>query len=672
MTMLEAALDYARLGYTVVPVRQGQKRARVEWRELKLKPLTEQQLRDHYEKFPNDSIGIIPSSRDTLVIDVDMQKSEEVSQDFAQICVDYGIDLSQTVTVESPSGGIHVWLQCAEKLSHMKGNGQNILAKYIDTFSDQYIMVPPSIGVNGKPYKWGASGSIFDNPILEPADADMVAFIKAAKDEPKEREIIDLESFRDGPTTDGRETIMRDAVFAVGMEFARRYKAVPPDDLWMQMAWALYRPQVSERDGRTLEQDDRGETMMRAKIRSSRIEVQERLNKGLLDDPDFERIDLPEVDPNTPDDKPDLPLEFWADGQEGETPFDFVEDVLTDGAMSVVYGDSNVGKTFFVFDLACHIALGREWNGKECEPGGVIYIAAEGGASIKKRKQAFEQYHKISDAPLALIPSAVDLLDPKADISRILTACETAATVFETPIRLVVFDTLSRVMAGGNENSPEDMTAVIANIDAIRFATGAHTLIVHHSGKNAAAGARGHSSLRAATDTEIEVTKTGEGYGVAKVKKQRDLEPAPDFGFKLETMVVGVNKRGKDLTSCVVLPVQLDGSETKRLTDNERIVMGIIENMLIGEFRTKKPTTLIFAGNAQIMVSDSVPLDEIRPWFYQEAGHQRDTLRDTFPENSKSESAARKSFQRAVNGLKNKGKIMSDGKNVAVPGARIG
>lgn len=300
MTMLEAALDYARLGYTVVPVRQGQKRARVEWRELKLKPLTEQQLRDHYEKFPNDSIGIIPSSRDTLVIDVDMQKSEEVSQDFAQICVDYGIDLSQTVTVESPSGGIHVWLQCAEKLSHMKGNGQNILAKYIDTFSDQYIMVPPSIGANGKPYKWGASGSVFDNPILEPADADMVAFIKAAKDEPKEREIIDLESFRDGPTTDGRETIMRDAVFAVGMEFARRYNAVPPDDLWLQMAWALYRPQVSERDGRTLEMDDRGETMMRAKIRSTRIEVQERLNRGLLDDPDFERIDLPEVEQEPP------------------------------------------------------------------------------------------------------------------------------------------------------------------------------------------------------------------------------------------------------------------------------------------------------------------------------------------------------------------------------------
>jgi len=668
MTMLEAALDYARLGYTVVPINAGSKLPSVKWRDLQTNPWDAEQIKAHWGKHPTHGIGIIPASRNTVVIDADVYKADTVQQDFAQICIDHQIDLSEAVTVKTPSGGLHVWLQISEAVR----SGSDVLADGIDIRCEGgYAIVPPSLNEAGKPYRWGEAGSVFDNPILEPCHPNLIEKMKV-KRESETAEVFDLDSFMDQPTADGREKIMRDAVFAVGMEFARRYKAVPPDDLWMQMAWALYRPQVSERDGRTLEMDDRGETMMRAKIRSTRIEVEARLNKGLLDDPDFERIDLPEVDPNTPDDRPDLPLEFWGDGQEGETPFDFVEDVLTDGAMSVVYGDSNVGKTFFVFDLACHIALGREWNGKECEPGGVIYIAAEGGASIKKRKQAFEQYHKISDAPLAIIPSAVDLLDPKADISRILTACETAASVFETPIRLVVFDTLSRVMAGGNENSPEDMTAVIANIDAIRFATGAHTLIVHHSGKNAAAGARGHSSLRAATDTEIEVTKTGEGYGVAKVKKQRDLEPAPDFGFKLETMVVGVNKRGKDLTSCVVLPVQLDGSETKRLTDNERIVMGIIENMLIGEFRTKKPTTLSFAGNAQIMVSDSVPLDEIRPWFYQEAGHQRDTLRDTFSENSKSESAARKSFQRAVNGLKNKGKIMSDGKNVAVPGARIG
>ena len=45
-----------------------------------------------------------------------------------------------------------------------------------------------------------------------------------------------------------------------------------------------------------------------------------------------------------------------------------------------------------------------------------------------------------------------------------------------------------------------------------RNATGAHLLIVHHTGKDETRGARGHTSLRAATDTEIEITgDTGEG-----------------------------------------------------------------------------------------------------------------------------------------------------------------
>ena len=66
-----------------------------------------------------------------------------------------------------------------------------------------------------------------------------------------------------------------------------------------------------------------------------------------------------------------------------------------------------------------------------------------------------------------------------------------------------------------------------------------------------------------------------------------------------------------------------------------------------------------------------VPLDEIRPWFYKAAGHERDTQRDTFEGNAKNESTARKSFQRAVNGLKNKGKIICDGKIVALPSAKI-
>jgi hypothetical protein len=294
--MLEAALDYARLGYTVVPINAGSKLPAVRWRDLQTNPWDADQIKAHWEKHPTHGIGVIPASRNTVVIDADVYKADTVQQDFAQICIDHQIDLSEAVTVKTPSGGLHVWLQIGEAVR----SGSDVLADGIDIRCEGgYAIVPPSLNEVGKAYEWGEAGSVFDNPILEPCHPNLIEKMKV-KRESETAEVFDLDSFLDQPTADGREKIMRDAVFSVGMEFARRYKAVPPDDLWMQMAWALYRPQVSERDGRTLEMDDRGETMMRAKIRSSRIEVQERLNKGLLDDPDFERIDLPEVDQEPP------------------------------------------------------------------------------------------------------------------------------------------------------------------------------------------------------------------------------------------------------------------------------------------------------------------------------------------------------------------------------------
>lgn len=44
---------------------------------------------------------------------------------------------------------------------------------------------------------------------------------------------------------------------------------------------------------------------------------------------------------------------------------DFVEGLLIDGAMSVVYGESGCGKTFFALDLALHVAAGIPWRGRE-------------------------------------------------------------------------------------------------------------------------------------------------------------------------------------------------------------------------------------------------------------------------------------------------------------------
>jgi hypothetical protein len=115
-------------------------------------------------------------------------------------------------------------------------------------------------------------------------------------------------------------------------------------------------------------------------------------------------------------------------------------------------------------------------------------------------------------------------------------------------VALVVIDTLSRAMQGGNENASEHMGAFVINVDKLRIATGAHVMIVHHSGKDKAKGARGHSLLRAATDTEIEVEA-----GQVKATKQRDLELPKPMPFRLESIEIGRDSEGEVVTSAVAL-----------------------------------------------------------------------------------------------------------------------
>jgi AAA domain len=257
-----------------------------------------------------------------------------------------------------------------------------------------------------------------------------------------------------------------------------------------------------------------------------------------------------------------------------------VEGLLTAGAMSVVYGDSNVGKSFWAIDLACHVGAGLRWRDLEVTPGVVIYIAAENPKSVERRIWAWCQTHRPDKCQVAVVRSNVDLRDPKATTPRLLEKIRRIRQE-RGQVVLIVVDTLSRAMAGANENSPEDMTAFVGNCDHLRSTTGAHAMIIHHSGKEAARGSRGHSSLRAATDTEIEVAP-----GRATVTKQRDAETMGSYGFRLVPFELGQNARGRTVTTCVVEPCEVAADAPKeekrrKLGPNEKIVFDALKKALV-------------------------------------------------------------------------------------------
>ena len=231
------------------------------------------------------------------------------------------------------------------------------------------------------------------------------------------------------------------------------------------------------------------------------------------------------------------------------------------GQLSMVYGPSNVGKSFFVQDVAWHVSAGQDWHGNKVKGGVVLFLALEGGMTTHNRIVALRQQYPEHEAKLAMRALPVNLLEENADVQLIIDLCEEVKRA-HGDIAMIIVDTLSRSMPGGDENSPASSTAVISACDRIRGETDAHLLLVHHSGKNLDAKARGHSSLRAAVETEIELSyDEATGLRTALATKQRDLEGGRKFHFKLNVIELGHDADGDPVTTCVIVPASSDDVE---------------------------------------------------------------------------------------------------------------
>ena len=259
---------------------------------------------------------------------------------------------------------------------------------------------------------------------------------------------------------------------------------------------------------------------------------------------------------------------------------------------------------------------------------------------------------------LAVIPSAIDFRSAGSDdVDRVIAACQKAAHRMGTPIKLVIVDTRSRAISGGNENAPEDMTAFVQAVDRVRAEVGTHVASIHHSGKDTTKGARGHSSLRAAVDSEFEVVKLSDDVGIIKTAKQRDIEMSDNLGFKLEVVAVGSDRRGREITSCVVVPVEVGPAEAK-LNDRQRSIITILGNILNSEGREISRTSIQVDG-VVVTARDAVNRDRVRSAFIAE---ERKTGRGDGEGDAAPTDLEKKAFGRSVKSLEKVRKIVSDQK----------
>ncbi len=99
------------------------------------------------------------------------------------------------------------------------------------------------------------------------------------------------------------------------------------------------------------------------------------------------------------------------------------------------------------------------------------------------------------------------------------------------------------------------MGEMIAILNELQRRLGGVILVIHHSGKVAERGMRGHSSLGAALDFAIEC-EHGDAGPLFRIAKQKDGESGLEFPFTTNLVNLGYDEDGDEITSRIVLPRQ--------------------------------------------------------------------------------------------------------------------
>ncbi len=284
-----------------------------------------------------------------------------------------------------------------------------------------------------------------------------------------------------------------------------------------------------------------------------------------------------------------------------------IEGIADRNCTTMTFGGISVGKSLVAIHKAVHIAMGWDWCGRKVRQGAVLYIAAEGGKGVRQRLLAFYQHYGIDaeDVPLYLIEDPVDFYNSDADLKFILAKIDELP--LEEPIEYIAIDTVSQVLAGANENSPDGMGRFVRNKNLLRQRTGAHIDCLHHAGKDEERGARGHSSLKADVDTEIKVTQPSEGLVSIKTTKQRDHRAGERWDFKIIEVKIVRRMDGKTaivpvLEEIETAPRQAETPKPQRLPHTQKIALRALEDAINEAGQKAAPSNHIADGALVVSV----------------------------------------------------------------------
>lgn len=447
---LQAACDYLARGWSVIPIRPGSKQPLVPWAEFQSRRATVAEVEGWFQRWPDAGVGIVTGKVSNLIV-LDQDNPEALD----------GRECPLTPVAQTAQG--YHWY-----FAHPGGVVRNFARRVpgLDLRADGgYVVAPPSRHPSGREYTWAAGFAPEEAP-----PAPCPAWLR------------DL--LRDKPPAEER----------------------PPADDWQ-------RPVEQGRRNDTLTR--RAGTLLAHGVRPAQTLAMLLAYNARFCSPPLEEAEVRQIvdsiaarEGAKADGQPlDLNLRSAADLLRAELPErqDVLKDILPTGGLALLAGAPKSGKTLLALQLAIAVASGGTFLGRATTAGPVVVFSAEGGPQLLR-----ERLEKMAPSPAALAnlhlwwPTVRGLrLDDGADRQGLVEALATVGP------RLIILDPLVRFHLG-DENSTQEMAALMGCLMEVRNRTGAAILLVHHTrklGKDARPGsageARGSSVLHGEVDAAL-------------------------------------------------------------------------------------------------------------------------------------------------------------------------
>jgi hypothetical protein len=233
---------------------------------------------------------------------------------------------------------------------------------------------------------------------------------------------------------------------------------------------------------------------------------------------------------------------------------------------ALLMGPSRSGKTFECMDMIFHVMRGEAFAGRKVIPGGYVYLTYEGATGFENRLRAYLKHHEMHLGDLhsfAWLTRPPNLFASEDNVVALATEISEIAKGFRLPLAGIVIDTHNSATRGSSEVKSDDMNRIMANYDIVKEKTGAPLIIIGHT--NAEGRHRGNEQFfnnietavlieRVYTDTKHTIEKRdddGRAVRRGRISKQREGDDRTSWEFVLQSVKIGVDEDGDDITSMV-------------------------------------------------------------------------------------------------------------------------